>query len=214
METNTFQIKGGVGRLPTPRSYTPTPRPNDNYTCRHVYLVHWQVARMYSLNFARTLRYNRIRIPFFFCFLFLFFSTVIFRLTSFSQRKIIASTSRWICMNVDERIEKALREHFLFFPFWVQIFLIFPSFFLFYSVRTKECSNPLWYKISYRTKPFYRNEISKDFKRRYSYLTRVRCHCMTRYIEVILVIGLVRSKDAFQCALYRCRTIENINALL
>lgn len=129
METNTFQIKGGVGRLPTPRSYTPTPRPNDNYTCRHVYLVHWQVARMYSLNFARTLRYNRIRIPFFFCFLFLFFSTVIFRLTSFSQRKIIASTSRWICMNVDERIEKALREHFLFFPFWVQIFLIFPSFF-------------------------------------------------------------------------------------
>lgn len=142
-----------------------------------------------------------------------FFSTVIFRLTSSSQQKIIVSTSRWICMNVDERIEKALEEHFpFFFLFGYKSFLFF-LLFLFCSVRTKEYSNPLWYEISYRTKPFYRNEISKEFERRYSYLTRVRCHCMTRYIEVILVIGIVRSKDAFQCALYRCRTIENINAL-
>lgn len=145
METNTFQIKGGVGRLPTPRSYTPTPRPNDNYTCRHVYLVHWQVARMYSLNFARTLRYNRIRFPFFFCFLFfcVSFSTVIFRLTSASQRKIIASTSRWIRMNVDERIEKALGEHFLFFSFLSTNLSYFSFFFVLFCTYERVQQSPV-----------------------------------------------------------------------
>lgn len=164
METNTFQIKGGVGRLPTPRSYTPTPRPNDNYTCRHVYLVHWQVARMYSLNFARTLRYNRIRFPFFFCFLFLFFSTVIFRLTSSSQRKIIVSTSRWICMNVDERIEKALEEHFPFFPFLGSNLSYFSFFFCFVLYVRKSTATPCGTRYRIEQSRFTETKFPKNSK--------------------------------------------------